>query len=363
MVLRYGLICPPTSIPSFLIPTACFNFAVYRICDADPFYARLTTAVDQQISRSPCLRKTSLQASEDPPESLIQRQTPRVPGAELTSSLQNGSKISQIHSSTQPISIPTQHLHQRDVNCVFTPLAGRGDKKDFFLSSENSPTSAEKSCSFSPPTSFAPRSFSGWSRRRRSSSSHSSRGVFEMTMHTDGYSSRYAPTSPLSPRLSTNQRPLSPQPVRARTGHRRQSSRTTPSQLGRYYPGNFLTQDPAQDLLPRSPSPTSTKHRQPPSLEMMRERQRELIDRARMSSKIAASPMGVKPSSPRLDPLGSPKGAVTPLALEDTTDYFSSSGRGTISPARSPGPKPDESNKGIEDLVPEKSKRKLENSD
>ena len=41
-----------------------------------------------------------------------------------------------------------------------------------------------------------------------------------------------------------------------------------------------------------------------------------------MSSKIAASSMGQKPDAPRLDPLGSPKDAVTPLALEEDTDYF-----------------------------------------
>ena len=41
-----------------------------------------------------------------------------------------------------------------------------------------------------------------------------------------------------------------------------------------------------------------------------------------MSSKIAASSMGIKPDAPRLDPLGSPKDAVTPLALEEATDYF-----------------------------------------
>ena len=360
MVLRSGPICSSTSIYSFLIPTACFNFISCRIRGADRFYVRLTTAVDQQISRSPCLRERSPQGSEDPPKSLTRRQTPPSLGAELSSSHHTSDRRSQTHSPSQPISIPTQHLQQRDANCVSISLTGRGDRKRSFLLLERTPTPAEQDCSFSPPTGFAPRSLSrgSQSRRRRSSSSHSSRCVFEMTMHSEGYSSRYAPTSPLSPRLSSNQRPLSPQPSRARTGHRRQTSRTTPSHLGRFYPGNFLNQDTAPDL-PRSPSPTSTKHRPPPSLEMMRERQRELIDRARMSSKIAASPMGVKPSSPRLDPLGSPKGAVTPLALEDSTDYFSSSGVGTISPARSPGPKPDDSNKGIEDAVPEHHQGKL----
>ena len=54
----------------------------------------------------------------------------------------------------------------------------------------------------------------------------------------------------------------------------------------------------------------------------MHERQRELIDRVRLSSKIAASPAGIRPEAPRLDPLGSPKEPVTPLALESGAGYF-----------------------------------------
>ena len=68
----------------------------------------------------------------------------------------------------------------------------------------------------------------------------------------------------------------------------------------------------------------------------MRERQRELIDRARMSSRTAASSMGVKPERPKLAPLGSPKGNVTPLELE-RSDYFETNGVERVSPAQSPG--------------------------
>ena len=71
----------------------------------------------------------------------------------------------------------------------------------------------------------------------------------------------------------------------------------------------------------------------------MREKQRELLDTVRISSMIAASPAGQKPGSPRLHPLGSPKGPVTPLALEEPTDYFSVTGTGQRSPAASPGAK------------------------
>lgn len=70
----------------------------------------------------------------------------------------------------------------------------------------------------------------------------------------------------------------------------------------------------------------------------MREKQREFLERAHLSSKIAASSMGIKPGAPRLDPLGSPKGPVTPLALEEGDDYFQVAGAGKVSPAGSPGP-------------------------
>ena len=68
----------------------------------------------------------------------------------------------------------------------------------------------------------------------------------------------------------------------------------------------------------------------------MKEHQRDLINRAKMSSRLAASPHGVKPDAPRLDPLGSPKGPVTPLALEESSDYFLIPSSGDNTPAASP---------------------------
>lgn len=79
----------------------------------------------------------------------------------------------------------------------------------------------------------------------------------------------------------------------------------------------------------------------------MKERQRELIDRENLSSRIAASPQGIKPDAPRLDPLGSPKGPVTPLALEEASDYFLVAGRGENSPSVSPGSRSEGSVKDV----------------
>lgn len=83
----------------------------------------------------------------------------------------------------------------------------------------------------------------------------------------------------------------------------------------------------------------------------MKERQRELIEKAKTSSRIAASPHGVKPDAPRLDPLGSPKGPVTPLQLEEVGDYFLIAGGGDLSPSPSPGSRGDTSVKGVGDTV------------
>jgi len=71
----------------------------------------------------------------------------------------------------------------------------------------------------------------------------------------------------------------------------------------------------------------------------MREKQKEFLERAQLSSKIAASSMGIKPGGPRLDPLGSPKGPVTPLELDEAADYFQVAGAGKVSPATSPKPR------------------------
>lgn len=112
--------------------------------------------------------------------------------------------------------------------------------------------------------------------------------------------------------------------------------------LPRFHPANFSHFDspatPSSTV--QSPAITINRVTQPVQLEsprLMREKQREFLERAHLSSKIAASSFSSKPGAPRLDPLGSPKGPVTPLALEEAGDYFQIAGAGKISPAVSPG--------------------------
>lgn len=91
---------------------------------------------------------------------------------------------------------------------------------------------------------------------------------------------------------------------------------------------------------------------------LMREKQKELIARAQLSSKIAASPLSAKPDAPRLDPLEGPQGPVTPLLLEDqATDYFAVVGGGRFSPVGSPGARSSRST-GSSGSKEEKAKKK-----
>lgn len=109
--------------------------------------------------------------------------------------------------------------------------------------------------------------------------------------------------------------------------------------LGRYHPSNFAQVDAASSQTPqitytRAPAPVPAVIESP---RLLREKHREFLEKTKLSSKLAASSMSAKPDAPRLDPLGSPKGPVTPLALEEAGDYFSVAGAGTVSPVGSPG--------------------------
>jgi hypothetical protein len=249
-------------------------------------------------------------------------------------------------SRSQPILIPTTPVHRRDPDRVPTPLSGRGDRKGHYFPFSRTPSPNDRQ----PPDEILEDITNSPERRRRSSSSSSRlrRSQFLFGMHTDQMAARYTPTSPLSPRLPPTTRPLSPQPSRHRAHHSRKDSRGLHMNLPRYHPANFPQGDGPTPtgqfqapviVLNRAPHPTVVE-----TPRMMRERQRELIDRAKLSSKIAASSMGIKPDAPRLDPLGSPKGPMTPLALEDVAaDYFAVPKKMGSSPVASPGARSDSS--------------------
>lgn len=258
-------------------------------------------------------------------------------------------------SGTQPISIPLIPNSLQDPNRFTTPLSGRGDRQGHYFPFHRTPSPRDRQ-SLHDQLDYITNLSLEERRHGNSPASRLRHPHILFSTHTEhmaasrytSTSPRYTPTSPLSPRLPATARPLSPQPApRGRAMHSRKDSRGQSMNLPRYHPANFQHcdtppsggsfQNPSITL--RAPPPTTVE-----TPRVMRERQRELIDRAKMASKIAASSRGVKPNAPRLDPLGSPKGAMTPFALEDgAADYFTISTRAPSSPGASPGDRSDDS--------------------
>jgi hypothetical protein len=267
------------------------------------------------------------------------------------------------NTTAQPILIPTTPAGRRAPNRIQTPVSGRGDRQGhLFPIKGSSPTrlshlstrKSDHSQTLPPPPLDHP-----YRQRSFSLTLSPPPRAFAM-MHADRGTSRYTPTSPLSPRLEGASRPISPQPTRAR-----QTSRPMNIPIPKYHPAQFQQRDLPGNASSSSHNPiiNYTKHTSTTeSPRLMKERQRELIDKAKMSSRIAASPYGVKPEAPRLDPLGSPKGPVTPLALEEGTDYFLVAGSGEHSPSLSPGSRSEGSIKDVGDAARVKKATKKDGS-
>ena len=137
----------------------------------------------------------------------------------------------------------------------------------------------------------------------------------------------YTPTSPLSPTM-----PAPPVPS-AQQAHSN-TRRTAPgpnlrlTSLPRFHPANFPSNDSASSssiTSPRNSRPPSSQYPQRPLSEAqfkLQQYQRDLVANATRVSRAPISPtVGVKPSPPRLHPLGSP-GPVTPMMLEGQGDYL-----------------------------------------
>ena len=144
-------------------------------------------------------------------------------------------------------------------------------------------------------------------------------------MHSSQESPMYTPTSPLSPTM-----PASPVPSahHARANARRASlaANLNLSSLPRFHPANFVSKESPSSTSPRTSLRSSHApyaHRPYSEAQAkLQQYQRELVASATRSSRAATSSAdGVKPSSPRLHPLGSP-GPVTPMMLEGQGDYM-----------------------------------------
>jgi hypothetical protein len=253
---------------------------------------------------------------------------------------------------TEPIQIPTIRIPVQELEHTYTPVSARNSPRQDLFPHPRTPSPAGLIVARpSDQHHFSPESddnSSGRGRGRRSSSSSSRSLIFSMHGEQQ-YTGRYMPTSPLSPKLPSSSRPLLPQHTTSGPSQPRPTSRNLHMTLPRYHPANFglgnhapsTTSSVAATPSSTVQSPAITLNRVNAPLQIdsprsMRDRQREMLENVRISSMMASQQ---KPGAPKLNPLGSPKGPVTPLALEEGGDYFSISRTGKTSPAMSPGAK------------------------
>lgn len=171
-------------------------------------------------------------------------------------------------------------------------------------------------------------------------------------MHNELTFNRY-PGSPLSPQTAVP-RAISPSTTRRAGNHGRQSSQTS-KPLGRYHPLKFVQADTITPEVKITRAPPAVQVDSP---RVMKEKQKEFLEKTRLHQKLAASPLAPKPDQPRIGPLASPDpGPVTPLALEERNDYF-----GRISPRHNTGSKSprSESVSSDEDTKPISKARKID---
>lgn len=148
----------------------------------------------------------------------------------------------------------------------------------------------------------------------------------------------YTPSSPLSPTMPA---PPVPSALHARANGRRAppAPNLRLSSLPRFHPANFPLNDSPSSASPRISSRHQSAQYTPRRLSAaqvkLQQYQRDLIAIAARSSRAVISPTaGVKPSPPRLHPLGSP-GPVTPMMLEGQGDYLLA-GTGGVNSKMSP---------------------------
>ncbi|KAL9583730.1 MAG: hypothetical protein Q9212_002536 [Teloschistes hypoglaucus] len=221
------------------------------------------------------------------------------------------------HPPTLAIDIP---IRKKQPSRPTTPLTGR-ERRSFFppslTDSHTPPTNPNVKGSTPSPDS-------------PSQSSQSEQEPFatspiiprSMRNHRGGALPGYTPTSPLSPTGPARAIPPEQETQRRLSNHLdppRSTPLTIPS-LPPYHPANYESHKGSSQT--SRPSSSSHGHQLSDAQKKLQRHQRELVVNAtRNVSRSSAMTPVRRPSSPRLDPLSSP-GPITPLALEEQTDYF-----------------------------------------
>ncbi|KAL8841490.1 MAG: hypothetical protein Q9170_000873 [Blastenia crenularia] len=223
-----------------------------------------------------------------------------------------------------PIAIPNRKSRSSRPT---TPLTGREPSVKFL----HSPTPSETSSKHSHRNSkdFTPSPDSQTLSEQSEQPPFAPSPIGRRTMRTDrgGHSPMYTPSSPLSPKMPV----YSSSPVvqaTARTPSHNQRSRGQPAPLAipnlpPFHPANYESHSPSPRATARTLSASSHGRQLPGVQKRIQRQQRDfVINATQIAIRNAANSPGARPNSPRLNPLGSPGGPVTPLMLEGQGDYF-----------------------------------------
>ncbi|KAI4190021.1 MAG: hypothetical protein LQ346_004997 [Caloplaca aetnensis] len=229
-----------------------------------------------------------------------------------------------------PITIP---IRKTPASRPVTPLTGR--VPSFFAHSpkqSHTPPQRKKSKDFTP----SPDSPSNSSQSSQEVFAHSPLSRRIMRPDRGGPSAMYTPSSPLSPTMAAySPSILGQQNGRAHSANAQGRVQPVPLAiplLPPFHPANYES----RKSTPRNARPINSAHGRQVSdaQKKLHKYQRELVINATRTfgGSTTKSPLP-RPTSPRLNPLGSP-GPVTPLRLEGESDYFLA-GCGTASPSAS----------------------------
>lgn len=131
---------------------------------------------------------------------------------------------------------------------------------------------------------------------------------------------RCRPSSPLSPKMAA---PLPS--INSSQKARAPAQSLNLAGLPKYHPANFPSRDsspaPPSPLSPRSITSKSRSGHGSDAKNRLLQYQRDLINNTAKTS-LLSSDVSSKPRPPRLNPLGSPGGPMTPFMLEGAGDYL-----------------------------------------
>ena len=212
-----------------------------------------------------------------------------------------------------PIAIPARKEIQGQFSRPTTPLTARAPQEEYFTSwQKNEPRVSE---SLTP---YYSSRVTKTSDRRDPSFVQTGFAQMSPTSET----SRYTPSSPLSPKMSVPS-PSTNSSQKAKVS----AKRLNLAGLPKYHPANFPSSDssvpPPSPLGPRSIASQPRSGRGSHAKQQLLQYQRDIINNTvKTSHSLLSSSVNSKPSPPRLNPLRSPGGPMTPFMLEGAGDYL-----------------------------------------